>query len=436
VATESKSLFAKIWQIPELKRKITFTLIMLAVYRIGVFVTLPGVDRNAMAEFFIGGGGGGFLGLFNTFSGNAIKQLSVFALGIMPYISASIVFQLLTVAIPTLDRLNKEGEQGRKKINQWTRYATIALALFQGYFIGTFLEGLGTKIVLEPGMSFRLMSVLTLTTGTAFVMWLAEQITERGIGNGMSLIIFAGIVSGLPDAMGEVANMEQATLLFLLAFIFGIILFIVFIERAQYRIPIQYSKRMVGNVAGDVQTSYLPLRINMAGVIPPIFASSLLMFPGVLSSWASVSWLTAITDSLQPGSWSYILVFSALNIFFCYFYTAVMFNPTDVAENLKRQGGSVPGVRAGAQTSEYIDRVLTRLTFAGGLYVAAVCVVPMFVQEQFRVSFYFGGTSLLIIVSVALDTIQQIEAHLYEANYAALSSQGSESVKLRETEAI
>jgi preprotein translocase subunit SecY len=236
--------------------------------------------------------------------------------------------------------------------------------------------------------------------------------------------------------MTEVVNMEQATLLFLLAFILGIILFIVFIERAQYRIPIQYSKRMVGNVAGDVQTSYLPLRINMAGVIPPIFASSLLMFPGVLSSWASVSWLTAITDSLQPGSWSYILVFSALNIFFCYFYTAVMFNPTDVAENLKRQGGSVPGVRAGAQTSEYIDRVLTRLTFAGGLYVAAVCVVPMFVQEQFRVSFYFGGTSLLIIVSVALDTIQQIEAHLYEANYAALSSQGSESVKLRETEAI
>jgi preprotein translocase subunit SecY len=435
VATESKSLFARIWQIPELKKKIIFTLTMLAVYRIGVFVTLPGVDRNAMNEFFTGGEAAGFLGLFNTFSGNAIKQLSVFALGIMPYISASIVFQLLTVAIPTLDRLNKEGEQGRKKINQWTRYATIGLALFQGYFIATYLESLGNKIVLEPGMSFRLMSVLTLTTGTAFIMWLGEQITERGIGNGMSLIIFAGIVSGLPSALTEVVNLDQATLLFLLAFVVGIILLIVFIERAQYRIPIQYSKRMVGNVASAPQTSYLPLRINMAGVIPPIFASSLLMFPSTLSQWVNTGWFTSITDALQQGSWLYILVFSSLNIFFCYFYTAVMFNPVDVAENLKRQGGSVPGVRAGQQTADYIDRVLTRLTFAGGIYVAAVCVVPMFIQDQFRVSFYFGGTSLLIVVSVALDTIQQIEAHLYEANYASLG-QTATGGKLRETEAI
>jgi preprotein translocase subunit SecY len=435
VATENKSLFARIWEIPELKQKILFTLTMLAVYRIGVFVTLPGVNRNAMAEYFTGGEAAGFLGLFNTFSGDAIKQLSVFALGIMPYISASIVFQILTVAIPTLDRLNKEGEQGRKKINQWTRYSTIVLALFQGYFISTYLESLGNKIVLEPGLTFRMMSVLTLTTGTAFIMWLGEQITERGIGNGMSLIIFAGIVSGLPDALWEIKSLEQATLLFLMAFVVGVILFIVFMERAQYRIPIQYTKRVVGNRAGATQTSYLPLRVNMAGVIPPIFASSLLIFPSTLASWAGTGWLNTITDALVPGTWTYMVVFSALTIFFCYFYTAVMFNPSDVAENLKRQGGSVPGIRPGQPTADYIDSTLTRLTFAGGLYVALVCVVPMFIQDQFKVSFYFGGTSLLIVVSVCLDTIQQIETHLYEANYSALSDM-SDAPKLRDTEAI
>ena len=395
---ESKSILARVFGIPELKKRIIFTLTMLAVYRIGVFVTLPGVDRAAMAEFFTGGEAAGFLGLFNTFSGNAIKQLSVFALGIMPYISASIIFQLLTVVIPALDKLNKEGEAGRKKINQWTRYSTIGLAIFQGYFISTYLESLGNNIVQSPGVGFRAMSVLTLTTGTAFIMWLGEQITERGIGNGMSLIIFAGIVSGLASAMLDLFKLEQASIIMILILALAVIMFIVFIERAQYRIPIQYAKRMVGNNVSQAQTSHLPLRINMAGVIPPIFASSLLMFPATLGSWVGNGTgffnqlFNTFSDSLQPGSWSYILIFSGLNIFFCYFYTAVMFNPVDVAENLRRQGGNVPGIRPGKMTAEYIDRVRTRLTFAGGLYVAAVCIVPMFVQEQFKVSFYFGGT--------------------------------------------
>jgi preprotein translocase subunit SecY len=432
VATESKALYARIWQAPELRRRIIFTLSLLAVFRIGVFVTLPGVDRSAMQAYFTGEAAAGFLGLFNTFSGDAIKQLSVFALGIMPYISASIIFQLLTVVIPTLDRLNKEVE-GRKKINQWTRYSTIVLALFQGYFIATYLESIGNNIVGEAGMGFRLMSMITLTTGTAFVMWLGEQITERGIGNGMSLIIFAGIVSGLPSALEESVGKEAAYLLTLLSFVLAIILFIVFIERAQYRIPILYTKRMVGNAVGATQTSHLPLRINMAGVIPPIFASSLLMFPQTLGTWAG-GWFQGINDALAFGSWGYMLVFSGLNIFFCYFYTAVMFNPNDVASNLKRQGGYIPNVKAGQNTAEYIDRVLTRLTFAGGLYVAFVCVVPMFVQDKFGVSFYFGGTSLLIVVSVALDTLQQIESHLYEANYNELTTQGVG--KIREGGAI
>jgi preprotein translocase subunit SecY len=434
VANESKPLYARIWQIPELRQRIIFTLSLLAVYRIGVFVTLPGVDRVAMGSFFTGGEAQGFLGLFNTFSGDAIKQLSVFALGIMPYISASIIFQLLTVVIPTLDRLNKEVD-GRKKINQWTRYSTIVLALFQGYFIATYLESIGNKIVLEPGMGFRLMAMLTLTTGTAFIMWLGEQITERGIGNGMSLIIFAGIISGLPDALLELPNKELADLIFLVVVVIAVIMFIVFIERAQYRVPILYSKRMVGNAVGAAQTSHLPLRINMAGVIPPIFASSLLMFPTTLASWMGTGWLNFINDALSYGSWTYILVFSGLNIFFCYFYTAVMFNPNDVASNLKRQGGYIPGVKIGQNTADYIDRILTRLTFAGGLYVALVCIVPMLIQDQFGVSFYFGGTSLLIVVSVALDTLQQVESYLYEANYTNLNAT-QDVKKIRESEAI
>lgn len=431
----------RIFGITELRKRILLTLALLAVYRIGVFVTLPGMDRGAMVKF-METQGNTFLGLFNMFSGGAIEQLSVFALGIMPYISASIIFQLLTVVVPTLDRLNKEGEQGRKKINQWTRYSTIGLALVQGFFIALYLENLNTQsgtgqIVHDPGsFGFRFMTVLTLTTGTAFIMWLGEQITERGIGNGMSLIIFAGIVAGLPDALIQIKEkvmgeqMQLFDLLALVGIVIAVIAFIVFMERGQRRIPIQYAKRLVGNKVGAAQSTHLPLRVNMAGVIPPIFASSILMFPAQLASWSDAPWMMTIQSALNPGTWQYILIFSALNIFFCFFYTSVMFNPVDVAENLKKYGGYIPGIRPGTKTAEYIDHVLTRITFGGAIYVAAVCVLPMFIQEQFKVSFYFGGTSLLIIVSVALDTMQQIESHLITQDYEVVAD--TEKTRIRE----
>ena len=436
----------KIFQITELRRRIMFTLSLLAVYRIGVFVTLPGVDRAAMSKF-MASQTTGFLGLFNMFSGGAIEQLSVFALGIMPYISASIIFQLLTVVIPTLDRLNKEGEQGRKKINQWTRYATVALSIVQGIFIASYLENLNSQsgvgqIVRDPDMSFYFITVLTLTAGSTFIMWLGEQITERGIGNGMSLIIFAGIVAGLPDALVQIGTqftnetMDIMTLIMLCGVVYAVIAFIVYVERGQRRIPIQYAKRLVGNRVGAAQSTHLPLRVNMAGVIPPIFASSILMFPQTILSWTEASWAQAIQNALMPGDWRYMLLFSALNIFFCFFYTAVMFNPVDVAENLKKFGGYIPGIRPGAKTAEYIDHVLTRLTFGGAIYVAAVCVVPMLVQDQFKVSFYFGGTSLLIIVSVALDTVQQIESHLITRDYEGLSTERGSRIRGRDRDAV
>ncbi|MEE2757695.1 MAG: preprotein translocase subunit SecY [Myxococcota bacterium] len=418
-----------------------FTLSLLAVYRIGVFVTLPGVDRAAMSKF-MASQTTGFLGLFNMFSGGAIEQLSVFALGIMPYISASIIFQLLTVVIPTLDRLNKEGEQGRKKINQWTRYATVALSVVQGFFIASYLENLNSQsgvgqIVRNPDAFFYFMTVLTLTAGSTFIMWLGEQITERGIGNGMSLIIFAGIVAGLPDALVQIGSsfsnetMDLMTLIALCAVVYAVIAFIVFVERGQRRIPVQYAKRLVGNRVGAAQSTHLPLRVNMAGVIPPIFASSILMFPQTILSWTDAGWAVGLRNALMIGDWRYMLMFSALNIFFCFFYTAVMFNPVDVAENLKKFGGYIPGIRPGAKTAEYIDHVLTRLTFGGAIYVAAVCVVPMLVQDQFKVSFYFGGTSLLIIVSVALDTVQQIESHLISRDYEGLSNERGSRIRSR-----
>jgi preprotein translocase subunit SecY len=435
----------RIFQIPELRKRIIFTLSLLAVYRIGVFVTLPGVDRGEMIRF-MESQANTFLGLFNMFSGGAIEQLSVFALGIMPYISASIIFQLLTVVIPTLDRLNKEGEQGRKKINQWTRYATIVLSIVQGFFIALYLENLNSQagtgqIVHYPGsFGFRFMTVLTLTTGSAFIMWLGEQITERGVGNGMSLIIFAGIVAGLPDALLQVREMvagEQMSLFQLLALCalaFLVIAFICFVERGQRRVPIQYAKRLVGNRVGAAQSTHLPLRVNMAGVIPPIFASSILMFPTMVASWTEAEWMQSMQAALNPSDWRYLVIFSALNIFFCFFYTSVMFNPVDVAENLKKFGGYIPGIRPGTKTAQYIDHVLTRITFGGAIYVAAVCVVPMLVQDMFKVSFYFGGTSLLIIVSVALDTVQQIESHLITRNYEGFSEQ--KGPRIRERRAV
>ncbi len=436
----------KIFQIAELRKRVLLTLSLLAVYRIGVFVTLPGVDRAAMVKV-MEGQQNSFLGLFNMFSGGAIEQLSVFALGIMPYISASIIFQLLTVVVPTLDRLNKEGEQGRKKINQWTRYATIVLSVVQGFFIALWLEGLNSQgsgqVVHDPGsFGFRFMTVLTLTTGSSFIMWLGEQITERGIGNGMSLVIFAGIVAGLPDALLQTKQMvsSENMSLFELIALAGIVVIvigvIVFVERGQRRIPIQYAKRLVGNRVGAAQSTHLPLRVNMAGVIPPIFASSILMFPAQIASWTEAEWMQSVQAALNPGHWVYLVVFTALNVFFCFFYTSVMFNPVDVAENLKKYGGYIPGIRPGSKTAEYIDHVLTRLTLGGAIYVAAVCVLPMMIQSQFAVSFYFGGTSLLIIVSVALDTVQQIESHLITQNYESFSESRGPRIRSRRGAAV
>lgn len=427
--------FANSVKIPELRKRLFFTLGLLAVYRIGVFVMVPGVDRERMAEY-MQSAQTGFLGMFNMFSGGAIEQLSIFALGIMPYISASIIIQLLTVVVPSLERLNKEGEQGRKKINQYTRYGTVGLSLIQGFFIAQFLESLSAGsaagVVVDPGMGFRLLAVLTLTTGTCFLMWLGEQITDRGIGNGISLIIYAGIVAALPDALVQTWQLSETnggtltnvTLLLILAIVFAVIAVICFFERAQRRIPVQYAKRVVGRKLYGGQNTFLPLKVNTAGVIPPIFASSILMFPMTLTNvLPNAAWVVEMNNMLIPGKLLYNLIYVALNIFFCYFYTAVTFNPVDVADNLKRSGGFIPGIRAGKKSAEYIDRVLTRITFGGAMYISAVCVLPTFLQQWYAVPFYFGGTSLLIVVGVALDTVQQIESHLITQQYEGYADQ-------------
>jgi preprotein translocase subunit SecY len=373
---------------------------------------------------------GTFLGLFNMFSGGALEQLSIFALGIMPYISASIILQLLTVVVPALERLQKEGQQGQKKINQYTRYGTIVLSLVQSFFIARYFEGLNRTygqfgvVVANPGIGFELLTMISLTTGTAFIMWLGEQITERGIGNGISLIIFAGIVAGFPDAVVRLVQKSTSTgdlnafeLFMILGIVIGVIAVIIFFEQGQRKIPVQYAKRVVGRKMYGGQSTHLPLKINVAGVIPPIFASSILMFPAQIASYVQTSWMQKITDVLVPGDWRYNVLYVGLNIFFCYFYTAVTFNPVDVADNMKKYGGFIPGIRPGRATAEYIDRVLTRLTFGGALYISAVCVLPSFMQQRFHVPFSFGGTGLLIVVGVALDTVQQIESHLITRNY-------------------
>jgi preprotein translocase subunit SecY len=426
------STFANIGKVPELRKRILFTLAMLAIYRIGIFVTTPGVNRVEMQNMVAAGGTGSFLGLFNMFSGGALEQLSIFALGIMPYISASIILQLLTVVVPTLDRLKKEGEQGRRKINQYTRYGTIFLSIIQSFFIATWLEGLGRgggggfvsgEIVNDPGWSFRLMTILTMTTGTAFLMWLGEQITERGVGNGISLLIFAGIVAAMPDGLTQLYGRASAgdydifMIIVLALIVFGTIAVICYFERAQRRIPVQYTKRMVGRkMYGGTQT-HLPLKINVSGVIPPIFASSILMFPAQIANMSGSPFLQRMSAALEPTDWRYNVIFVALIVFFTYFYTAVTFNPVDVADNLKKGGGFVPGIRPGKKTAEYIDRVLTRITFAGAAYLSAVCVLPALLQNYMDVPFYFGGTGLLIVVGVSLDTVQQIESHLITRNY-------------------
>jgi preprotein translocase subunit SecY len=417
---------ANIAKIPELRRRILFTLALLAVYRVGVFVTIPGVNRVEMSHVVTKGGSGSFLGMFNMFSGGALEQLSIFALGIMPYITSSIVMQLLTVVVPKLDQLNKEGEQGRRRINQLTRYGTIVVASVQAWFIASYVENLskgGAEVVAEPGLGFRLVTVLTLTTGTAFIMWLGELITDKGIGNGSSLIIFAGIVSDMPDALtqfligGGGSKTSGLVVAFMAVLVVGTIAGICYFERAHRRIPVQYTKRQVGRKMYQGAQSFLPLKINVAGVIPPIFASSILMFPSQIANMSGSGWMQEFVSVLHPADWRYNLLFTVMVVFFAFFYTSVVFNPVDVADNLKKSGGFVPGIRPGKNTAAYIEKVLTRITFAGALYLSVVCMIPAFLQAYFQVPFQFGGTGLLIVVGVALDTVQQIESHLITRNY-------------------
>lgn len=432
--------FQNIFKIPELKRRILYTLALLIVYRIGVQVPTPGIDAIALAGFFEKAKEG-LLGLFNLFSGGALERLSVFALGIMPYISASIILQLLTVTIPHLERLSKEGEQGRKKITQYTRYGTVVLSIIQGFGIAIGLESMtspgGAAIVIHTGWGFRLMTVITLTAGTAFIMWLGEQITERGIGNGISLIIFAGIVVRLPVAIANTfrllstGEMQIFIAALLLVFMIGVVGFIIFVEQAQRRIPVQYAKRVVGRKMYGGQSTHLPLKINTSGVIPPIFASSIMMFPATIASFITIPWMQDIVTALRPGNLVYELLFVAMIFFFCYFYTAVTFNPVDVADNMKKQGGYIPGIRPGKRTADYIDRVLTRITMGGAIYVSAVCVLPSILISRFNVPFYFGGTALLIVVGVAIDTIAQIESHMMARHYEGFLKKGGSKVKGR-----
>jgi preprotein translocase subunit SecY len=415
-----------IFKIPELKKRVLFSLGMLAVYRIGCFIPTPGIDRIALASFFKQAQGT-LLGLFDMFSGGALERLSVFALGIMPYISSSIIFQLLTVVVPAIEKLSKEGESGRKKIIQYTRYGTMVLSVVQGLGIAIGLESMrgpaGEMVVPAPGWSFRLLTVITLTAGTAFIMWLGEQMSEKGIGNGISLIIFAGIVCRIPTAIGNTIRLVNAgqlslfVIIFILAIMFAVVAGIVFVERGQRRLPIHYAKRVVGLKTFNAQSSHLPLKVNMAGVIPPIFASSIIMFPATIANFINIPWVQTAAKSLTPGNWVYNIFFVAFIIFFCYFYTAVTFNPVDVAENIKKHGGYIPGIRPGKETSDFMDSVLTRLTFAGAIYISIVCVLPSILIGKFNLPFYFGGTALLIAVGVGMDTVAQIESHLITRNY-------------------
>ena len=418
--------FQTIGKIPELKRRILMTFALLAVYRVGVHVPTPGINAEALQAFF-NAAQGTLLGLFDMFSGGALSNLSVFALGIMPYISASIILQLLTVVIPYLDRLNKEGEAGRKKITQYTRYGTVVLSLIQGFGIAVGLEGMsgpgGEMVVLSPGWGFRLMTVITLTAGTAFIMWLGEQITERGIGNGISLIIFAGIVARMPAAIINTLRMWTADtistfmILIIAVMMVVVVAVIIYVERGQRKIPVQYAKRVVGRKMYGGQSTHLPLKVNTAGVIPPIFASSIIMFPATIANFIQIPWMQTVADAVAPGKLIYSLIYVGFIIFFCYFYTAVVFNPVDAAENMKKYGGFIPGIRPGKRTADYIDRVLSRITFGGAIYVSAVCVLPTILIQKFRVPFYFGGTALLIVVGVAIDTVAQIESHMMTRHY-------------------
>lgn len=415
----------------ELQKRIWFTLGVLIVYRLGTYIPLPGIDPNVLSEFF-SQHGGGILGMFNMFSGGALERMTIFALNIMPYISASIIIQLLTAVSPTLEQLKKEGEVGRKKINQYTRYLTVLLAAFQSYGLAIGLENMvvsSGSAVIDPGLFFRLSTVITLVGGTIFLMWLGEQVTARGVGNGISLIIFAGIVAELPRALANTLELGRTGVLsaffivVLLLMSIGVICFIVFMERSQRRLLVQYPKRQVGNRLFGGEATHLPLKLNTAGVIPPIFASSLLLLPLTVIGFTGTQgpeWLQVISSSLAQGTILYMSLYASLIIFFCFFYTAIVFNPEETADNLRKYGGFLPGVRPGKNTAEYLDYILTRLTVIGAAYLSAVCLLPEFLIANYTIPFYFGGTSLLIVVTVTIDTVGQIQSHLLAYQYEGL----------------
>ena len=422
--------FQNIFKIQELKSRIFFTLALLAVYRIGAHIPTPGINGEELSKF-LAERGGALMGFFDMFSGGALSRVTIFALGIMPYISASIILQLLTVVIPAIGRLAKEGEAGRKKIVRYTRYGTVIISAIQSFGIAAGLEGMaGGAFIQSPGWTFRLLTMITLTSGTAFIMWLGEQITERGIGNGISLIIFAGIVARFPNAVISTARLTQAgelSILFVIALVVimvAIIGAIIYVERGQRKIPVQYAKRVVGRKVYGGQSTHLPLKINTSGVIPPIFASSIIMFPATVAGFIAIPWVQAIAKQLAPGTVFHSVLYVGLIIFFAYFYTAIIFNPVDIADNLKKYGGYIPGIRPGQKTSEYIYRVLSRLTFAGAIYLSIVCIIPEILITKFHVPFYFGGTSILITVGVALDTVSQIETHLITRSYEGFLKKG------------
>jgi len=431
LATPAANTLGKTGKFGDLWRRLWFLLGALIVYRVGTHIPVPGIDPHRLAELFQGQQGG-ILGIFNLFSGGALRRFTIFALGIMPYISSSIIMQLMTIAVPSLEQLKKEGEAGRRKITQYTRYGTVALALFQGFGIAIALES-QAGLVLEPGMMFRLVTVMTLVTGTMFLMWLGEQITERGLGNGISIIIFAGIAAGLPNALGGlfqlVRDQSWGPLSALIGlFICGLVAlvtgFVVFVERGQRKILVNYAKRQVGNKVYGGQSSHLPLKLNMSGVIPPIFASSIILFPATVAGWfgssEGMTWLKDIAATLSPGQPIYVLLYATAIVFFCFFYTALVFNSKETADNLKKSGAFVPGIRPGDQTARYIDKILMRLTLIGAAYVTVVCLLPEFLILKWNVPFYFGGTSLLIIVVVTMDFMSQVQAYIMSHQYESL----------------
>ena len=415
-----------LFKIPELRSRIGFTLLMLAVFRLGAHVPVPGINGPALAEFFAHTQGT-ILGFFDLFSGGAFRKLTIFALGIMPYISAAIILELLTVVMPHLEQLKKEGEEGHKKIIQYTRYGTVFISAIQALGITLGIQSMrspsGVPLVINPGMGFVFVTVVTMVAGTCFIMWIGEQINERGIGNGISLIIFAGIVAGMPTALSNTFRLMKAGEISLFAFIiilvlaFVVVAFIAYVELAQRRITVQYAKRVVGRKMYGGQSTYLPLKLNTYGVIPPIFASSVIMFPATAARFIHSPIAQKVSEILRPGTLGYIIPYVVMIVFFAYFYTAIIFNPKDVADNLKKYGGYIPGIRPGQRTADYIDRVLSRLTFWGAIYLSFVCVLPSILIRYFNVPFYFGGTSLLIVVGVALDTMQQIESHMVMRHY-------------------